>query len=89
MSSEKVASFISFLDGEVKSQWDERSMLRGKGNDELAYHCKMKASQTELIRAVFMNILKDETTASSERDEIKKVFGNSCEILEPGEDRTE
>jgi len=68
MSSEKVASFISFLDGEVKNQWDERTMLRGKGQDELAYHCKMKASQTELIRAVFMIMLNGEPMVITEKD---------------------
>ena len=68
MSPEKVACFISFLNGEVKSQWEERSMLRGKGMDDLAYNCKMKAAQTELVRAVFLKLVNDEPMEITEKD---------------------
>ena len=60
MDSEKVAKFLAYLEGEEKHQWEERSAFKGEGNDELAYHCKMRASQTEAIKYVFMKLLNED-----------------------------
>ena len=81
MDGENVGKFLAFLDREVASQWEERSTLKGKGMDELAYHCKMRASQTEAVKAVFLRILNNEP--SPYVDDIKKIFGDNVEIIEP------
>jgi len=82
MSREKVTSFVSFLDGEIKSRWDERALLNSQGESEQAYYCKMRATQTESIKAVFMKLLNDDELASSEQDNIVKIFKNRYEKLD-------
>ncbi|MDH4163281.1 MAG: hypothetical protein OEW15_11430 [Nitrospirota bacterium] len=71
MDSEKVAKCLSFLIEEVKDKWNERALLRSKGKDDLAYHCKMKASRTELIRAVFLKLVNDELMEITEQDLVR------------------
>ena len=68
MSPEKADRFLAFLNSEVNDQWEERSKLRGMGKDDLAYNCKMKAAQTELIRAVFLKLVNDEPMEITEKD---------------------
>jgi len=61
MSKEKVERFLRFLEIEAQEQWKARSARMGDGNFELAYHSKMKASQTEHIKTIFLQILNDDT----------------------------
>jgi hypothetical protein len=83
MSAEKVASFISFLDDEMQSRWNERTLLNNNGKSEQAYYCKMRAAQTDMIKTVFVNMLNDKSPTTSLREDIERLFGNNCEIHEP------
>ncbi len=72
MSEEKVGKFLSILNSAIDGLRAERSKLIDMNRSDLAYHCKMRVKQTELIRDVFLQLVNDEPDELMEQ--IARIF---------------